>query len=112
MQAVVVALCDQPFISCEIINQLVEAYHFTGKAIIASEYAETSGVPALFSRSFFSELTILRGDEGAKQVIKKHAYEVFGIPFPKGAIAIDYTYGLRTVRIYGRVEVASIANPH
>lgn len=89
VQAVVVALCDQPFISCEIISQLVEAYHLTGKTIIASEYAGTLGVPALFSRSFFSELTILRGGEGAKQVIKKHAYEVFGIPFPKGAIDID-----------------------
>lgn len=89
VQAVVVALCDQPFISCEIINQLVEAYHFTGKTIIASEYAGTLGVPALFSRSFFSELTTLRGGEGAKQVIKKHAYEVCGIPFPKGVIDID-----------------------
>lgn len=89
LQAVVVAVCDQPFISGEMINQLVEAYHFTGKTIIASEYAGTLGVPALFSRSFFSELTTLRGGEGAKHVIKKYSHKVFGIPFPKGAIDID-----------------------
>lgn len=89
VQAVVVALCDQPFISYKIINQLVEAYHLTGKTIIASEYAGTFGVPALFSRSFFSKLTTLRGGEGAKQVIKKYTQEVFGVSFPKGAIDID-----------------------
>lgn len=89
IEAAVVALCDQPFISAQIINQLVEAYHTTGKPIIVSKYAGTLGVPALFSRSFFSELTTLRGGEGAKKVIKKHPHEVFSISFPEGAIDVD-----------------------
>lgn len=89
IQAVVLVLCDQPFISADIINQLVEAYQTTGKPIIASEYAGTLGVPALFSRSFFSELMTLKDGEGAKQVINKHPDEVFGISFLEGAIDID-----------------------
>ena len=89
LDAVVILLCDQPFISSHMHNQLVTAYYSTGKPIIASEYAGTLGVPALFGKSFFSELTTLKGGEGAKQVIKKHVHQVFGIPFPAGAIDID-----------------------
>ena len=89
LDAVAIALCDQPFVSPQTLNQLVEAYHLTGKPIIASEYAGTFGVPALFSRTLFSELMNLKNTEGAKQLIKRHIHAVFSIPFPDGAIDID-----------------------
>ena len=89
VKAVIVTLCDQPFISTEIINQLAITYHSTNQPIIACEYAETLGVPALFSDRLFWELVTLQNGEGAKQVIKKHSQEVFGISFPEGATDID-----------------------
>jgi molybdenum cofactor cytidylyltransferase len=89
IEAVVLLVCDQPFVSAEIINQLVSAYHSTGKQIVASEYAGTLGVPALFSRRFFSELTSLREAQGAKKVIMKYPDDVFPISFFEGAIDID-----------------------
>ena len=89
VEAVVLMLCDQPFVSTQIIDQLVAAYRTTGKPIIASEYAEISGVPALFSRALFSELTALSDDVGARQVIKQHAEAVFRVPFPEGVIDLD-----------------------
>ncbi len=89
VEAVIITLCDQPFISTEIINQLALTYHSTNQPIIACEYAETLGVPALFSDRLFSELMTLKSSEGAKQVIKKHFQEVFSISFPEGATDID-----------------------
>ena len=89
VEAVIVPLCDQPFISTEIINRLALAYHSTNQPIIACEYAETLGVPALFSDRLFSELMTLKNGEGAKQVIQKHSQEVFSISFPAGATDID-----------------------
>jgi molybdenum cofactor cytidylyltransferase len=89
IEGVVLTLCDQPFISCNVINQLVAAYHSTGQGIIASEYAGTLGVPALFSRKFFSDLMNLEATSGAKQVIKKYSDEVFCVSFAAGAIDID-----------------------
>ncbi len=89
IEAVVIILCDQPFLSTQVINQLVNAYHSTKKAIIASEYAGTLGVPALFSERFFSELTTLKENAGAKKVIHNHLDQVFSIPFPQGNIDID-----------------------
>lgn len=89
LEAVAIALCDQPFVSSQTLDQLVEAYHFTGKPIIASEYAGTLGVPAVFSRTLFSEFMALKSTEGAKQIIKKHIHEVFSVPFAEGSIDID-----------------------
>ncbi|HAA29615.1 MAG TPA: 4-diphosphocytidyl-2C-methyl-D-erythritol synthase [Cyanobacteria bacterium UBA8553] len=89
LDAVVITLCDQPFVSSKILNRIVETYHSTGQLIIASEYAGTLGVPALFSRTLFSELMDLKHTEGAKKIIIKHKNEVFSVPFPDGSIDID-----------------------
>jgi molybdenum cofactor cytidylyltransferase len=89
LEAVAIALCDQPFVSSQTLDRIVEAYRFTGNPIIASEYAGTLGVPVLFSRSLFSELMALKSNEGAKKLIKKHIHEVFSVPFPEGSIDID-----------------------
>jgi molybdenum cofactor cytidylyltransferase len=89
LEAVAIALCDQPFVSSQTLDRIVEAYHFTGKPIIASEYAGTLGVPVLFSHTLFSEILALKSTEGAKQIIRKHIHEVFSVPFPEGSIDID-----------------------
>lgn len=89
LEAVAIALCDQPFVSAQIINQLVETYHFTGRPIVASEYAGTLGVPALFSRALFPKLMALNATEGAKHLIKKYSDKVVSVSFPEGAIDID-----------------------
>lgn len=89
MEAVVLLVCDQPFISVQLIEQLVEIYHSTGKPIVASEYAETVGVPALFSNTLFSELMSLNAGEGAKQLIRNYIHNVALVCFPEGALDID-----------------------
>jgi molybdenum cofactor cytidylyltransferase len=89
VNAAVITVCDQPFISVEIINGLVSAYYSTGKPIVASQYAETLGVPALFSRKLFSELANMTESMGAKHLIKQHRDQVFAVPFPQGKIDID-----------------------
>lgn len=89
IEGVVITLCDQPFVSTQIIAQLIAAYRFTGKSIVASEYAGTLGVPAFFSRAFFPELMTLGATEGAKHLIRRHFHQVFSVPFPEGAIDID-----------------------
>ena len=89
LEAVVLVLCDQPFLSVQHINALIAAYREIQQPIIASEYGQVLGVPALFSRELFPELAALKGNQGAKQVIVKHSSAVFSVPFPDGAIDID-----------------------
>jgi len=88
-EALVLMLCDQPYVTVAVINDLVTAYHLNGKGIIASEYAGTLGAPALFGREYFSELETLRGATGAKHIIAAHSSDVVPMPFPKGMTDID-----------------------
>ncbi len=89
LEAIAIALCDQPFVSSQTLNRLVEAYRSTGQPIIASEYAGTLGVPVLFNSTLFPKLMALKTTEGAKKLIHEHYPEVLKIPFSAGAIDID-----------------------
>jgi molybdenum cofactor cytidylyltransferase len=88
-EAVVLMLCDQPFVFTQLINHMVEIHQITLKLIVASEYTNILGVPALFKRVLFAKLIALSGITGARQVIKKYAQEAIGILFPEGLIDLD-----------------------
>jgi molybdenum cofactor cytidylyltransferase len=89
LDAVVIVLCDQPFVSTLLLNQLAASYQATQRPIIASAYANTIGVPALFDRSLFAKLLTLEAMVGAKYLFKQHAESVLQVPFPKGVIDLD-----------------------
>ena len=97
-EALVLMLCDQPYVTAAVIDDLVTAYHLNDKGIIASEYDGTLGVPALFGRGYFAELAALRGAAGAKQMIAAHSSDVMPIPFPKGIADIDTPEDYRQLR--------------
>jgi len=82
-------VCDQPFVTAELLNQLVFASIDTEKEIVACAYSGTLGTPALFGSSFFPLLQQLEGNEGAKKIIKQYPENVGTITFPKGEIDID-----------------------
>lgn len=83
------AVCDQPFVTNLVFENLISEYHKTKKGIIASAYSETLGTPVLFHKKYFNELLELKGQEGAKKIIKKYQDDVVSIPFEKGNIDID-----------------------
>ena len=87
--ATVLLLCDQPHVTSDVLARLIAAHHATHKPVIASVYGGNSGVPALFSRTLFAELTKLEGTSGAKEVIKRHASEAHFLQFPEGEIDVD-----------------------
>jgi molybdenum cofactor cytidylyltransferase len=91
--AAIFMLCDQPLITSVIVRRLVDAYDSRRALLVASEYEaggeKTRGVPALFSRTLFPELMELRGVEGAKRVIARHAAEATVIAVPEAAFDVD-----------------------
>lgn len=89
LDGVVLCVCDQPFVKAETINNLVNIYVAKKYKIIASSYGKTLGVPALFDKSLFSELTELQGKSGAKKIIEKFLSETFLVEFPRGEIDVD-----------------------
>jgi len=86
---VIIMLCDQPFVTRAVIDNLLYKQQETGKKIIACTYNDIIGVPVLFDRSLFNELILLQGDDGAKEVLTNHPNDIAAIPFNKGGIDID-----------------------
>jgi molybdenum cofactor cytidylyltransferase len=89
MDAVVLVACDQPFVDAQTISALMTMREDSGKPIVASRYANTLGVPALFDRSCFRALLALPAAAGAKALIESRGSDVAEIEFEQGAIDID-----------------------
>ncbi|MEY2488355.1 MAG: molybdenum cofactor cytidylyltransferase [Verrucomicrobiota bacterium] len=89
LDAIVLLACDQPFVDASIIKSLIAQWENSRKPIVASSYAGTLGVPALFDRSCFEALLALPDGSGAKSLIESRAADVARIEFEKGAIDID-----------------------
>jgi molybdenum cofactor cytidylyltransferase len=88
-EGLILMMCDQPFVTTALLNDLVTAYQKTGKPIVTCSYADTFGPPTLFHKSIFPELLQLKGDVGARSIIKQHANEVEVVLFPQGNMDVD-----------------------
>ena len=97
-KAIVLLTCDQPFVEGQTIRDLIALYEKTKKAIVASSYSDTLGVPALFDQSCFAELLALDDDSGAKPIILAKRERVAEFPFPEGKIDIDTMEDLELAR--------------
>ncbi len=96
--AVVVMLCDQPAVTGALLDALIAAYQATGHSIVACEYGETVGVPALFDQVLFAPLAALTGDEGARRVIRGYRGPISRLPFPEGLLDIDIPQDISALR--------------
>jgi molybdenum cofactor cytidylyltransferase len=89
IEAVVLIACDQPFVDASVVAALIAAHEKTRKPMVASSYANTLGVPALFDRSCFVALLALPADSGAKTLMMTRPNDVAAVAFERGAIDID-----------------------
>jgi|SRR5690242_18857654 molybdenum cofactor cytidylyltransferase len=85
----ILAVCDQPFISSLLFNELLDEKERSGKNIVASAYAHTLGTPSLFDKKYLPELLHLEGDHGAKTLLKKYSSDVASVKFEKGRFDVD-----------------------
>jgi molybdenum cofactor cytidylyltransferase len=89
LDAVILMVCDQPALTSDHLLRLIEKLEEKKKAIIASSYSDSSGVPVLFSRSFFSNLLLLDDSQGAKKILQQFPDQVEAVEFPNGSIDLD-----------------------
>ncbi|MBF4494109.1 nucleotidyltransferase family protein [Flavobacterium sp. MR2016-29] len=88
-QSCIFAVCDQPYVTAAVFENLINEAVKTRKGIAASAYAETLGTPVLFDKKYFNALLELKGQEGAKKVINTFLNDTVAVPFEKGDIDID-----------------------
>jgi len=87
--ALILAVCDQPFINAGLFQQLIVKKDESRNGIVACAYSDTIGTPVLFARRYFEELSQLSGNEGAKKLLQRHKEDLATVVFPGGNIDID-----------------------
>ena len=88
-ELLILTVCDQPFISAHLFKELIDKHMEKSTGIVASAYTETMGTPVLFSKKYYDDLLNLKGQEGAKRLIKNYQDDVSLVQFPQGNIDID-----------------------
>jgi molybdenum cofactor cytidylyltransferase len=76
VDAVLIALGDQPLLAPSIIPALLAARRTSPKLIVAPRYRDGQGNPVVFKREIFPELLRLTGDQGARPIIQKEPTRV------------------------------------
>jgi molybdenum cofactor cytidylyltransferase len=71
-----ILLADQPAIEIAYLESLLVLFKEHKEIIIASNYGNKLGVPAIFPKKYFPELLLIKGDKGAKEFINQRKNEV------------------------------------
>jgi molybdenum cofactor cytidylyltransferase len=88
--ALVLLLCDQPFVSTELLQHLIATHRATGQPLVACAYENgATGAPLLVEKRFFGELLALEGDRGAQGLLRRYPDAVATVPFPLGTFDVD-----------------------
>ena len=87
--AMMICLCDQPFITTELLERLIQTFIHSSKNIVSAYYKGSAGAPVVFSSKYFSELLTLSGDKGAKRLIEKYVQDVETLQLENLGIDID-----------------------
>jgi|WetSurMetagenome_2_1015567.scaffolds.fasta_scaffold504897_2 molybdenum cofactor cytidylyltransferase len=77
-EAFMLLLGDQPFISTNVIDKLIDSYRAGRHGIVIPVYDGHRGHPVIFDLRYKGELLSIR-DQGAREVIHKHAQDTFEV---------------------------------
>lgn len=86
---VMLVLADQACVTAEDLRRLAGTWRRQPLCIAAARYGAAIGVPAIFPRHLFGELSELKGDAGARALLKRHADRLVKIPMPSAAFDLD-----------------------
>jgi molybdenum cofactor cytidylyltransferase len=86
---ILILLSDQPFVSKERIEELIQVQLDNNSQATYSEYARDIGVPAIFSAEVFYDLKELKGDQGAKKLIHDQNLDFEIVKFEMGNFDVD-----------------------
>ena len=80
---------DQPLISKDFINSMMDFYRQNHASILVPVYNGKPGTPTIFSNRWQEHLLKLKGDEGGRSIIRAHPKEVQLYPVENGILGKD-----------------------
>jgi len=95
--AVMLLLADQAAVTRDDLRRLAGTWRRRPTLIAAALYAGTTGAPAIFPRSSFAALAALRGDHGARALLRRSADRLVRVPMPSAELDLDTPEDLLTL---------------
>lgn len=92
VDAAFIFLGDQPFVPPEVIHALIKEYKsYRAKEIriVRPEYKDTPGHPVLIDAKLFPAFLSITGDQGGKQIIKRHKETLRSVTFNQPLWGMD-----------------------
>lgn len=86
--AVLVMPCDLPAVTAADLDRLLAAWRAAPGLMAAAEINGHPAPPAIFPRSFWPQLILLRGDQGARAVLESAAQHS-AVAMPSAALDVD-----------------------
>lgn len=108
-EAVLVLLGDQVALTPDDLRRLSAVWKGQEGVIAAAVYQGRPGVPAIFPRWCFEELSQIKGDQGAKHVLGRHASRLAQVPMSNAAVDLDTPEDLARLNA---VQEPDTAPPH
>lgn len=84
-RGLVLALADQPGVSSAHLRRLAATQRRTGRSIVATFSHGVLQPPVLFTPEWFPRLARLRGDDGARKILREHAWQVARVPLAQAS---------------------------
>ena len=82
-------LADQACVTAEDLRRLASAWRRQPLCVAAASYGATIGAPAIFPQHLFGELSQLKGDSGARILLRRHADHLVKVPMQSAAFDLD-----------------------
>ena len=86
---VLMMLCDQPSVNAQYIEQLLTQANTSEAQVVASQYGDRRGVPAVFDKTILNRLLALDEDMGAKALLNQESTSIESISSPQPLFDID-----------------------
>jgi molybdenum cofactor cytidylyltransferase len=87
-EAALVLLGDEPEVQPTAVRAVMKVYRTTGGPVVRARYQGQSGHPVLLARGVWASLVGIRGDVGARALLRKHPGWVISIDLP-GPAPVD-----------------------
>jgi molybdenum cofactor cytidylyltransferase len=88
-EAVMLALGDLPLVDSQTINHLIDEFRKSDKGIALPAYKGKRGHPVILAIRYQPELLELKGDIGAREIIKRHPKDVLEVAVDSGGVISD-----------------------
>lgn len=97
-RGVLVLLADQAALGPAELEMLFSCWRRAPRRIVATRVGDTLGPPAIIPRTLFFALRRLRGDRGARDLLRDPRYHAIGLELPGTALDVDRPSDLAALR--------------